>query len=82
MTQPNTPAHASVRHALPRGRAVLVGLLIVSLVAISRAVAAAPELSVENGDGVPWIVYMQQPVGASNVAEIQAARAPNFSPAP
>ena len=31
-------------------------------------------------DGIPWIVYMQQPVGASNVAEIQVARAPNFSP--
>jgi hypothetical protein len=31
-------------------------------------------------DGIPWIVYMQQPVGATNVAEIQTARAPNFSP--
>lgn len=31
-------------------------------------------------DGVPWIVYMQQPVGATNVAEIQTTRAPNFSP--
>jgi hypothetical protein len=33
-------------------------------------------------DGIPWVVYMQQPVGATNVAEIQAARAPNFSPIP
>ncbi len=31
-------------------------------------------------DGVPWVVYMQQPVGATNVAEIQTARAPNFTP--
>jgi hypothetical protein len=31
-------------------------------------------------DGIPWIVYMQQPVGATNVAEIQTARAPNFTP--
>jgi hypothetical protein len=31
-------------------------------------------------DGVPWVVYMQQPVGASNVAEIQTARAANFAP--
>lgn len=33
-------------------------------------------------DGIPWIVYMQQPVGATNVAEIQTARAPNFAPPP
>jgi hypothetical protein len=31
-------------------------------------------------DGVAWIAYMQQPVDATNVAEIQTARAPNFSP--
>jgi hypothetical protein len=31
-------------------------------------------------DGIPWIAYMKQPVGATNVAEIQTVRAPNFSP--
>lgn len=31
-------------------------------------------------DGLPWVVYMHQPVGATNVAEIQAVRAPNFAP--
>jgi hypothetical protein len=32
--------------------------------------------------GIPWIAYMQQPVGTTNVTEIQTARAPNFSPVP
>ena len=31
-------------------------------------------------DGIPWVAYMQQPVGSTNVAEIQTARAPNFDP--
>ncbi len=42
-------------------------------------VTARANISLDS-NGVPWIVYMQQPVGATNVAEIQTARAPNFTP--
>lgn len=31
-------------------------------------------------NGVPWVVYMHQPVGASNVTEIQGVRAARFTP--
>ena len=31
-------------------------------------------------DGHPWVVYMHQPVGSSNVTEIQAVRAATFTP--
>lgn len=33
-----------------------------------------------DADGVPWIVYMRQPIGATNVAEVQTVRGPNFNP--
>jgi hypothetical protein len=32
-------------------------------------------------NGMPWVVYMHQPVGASNVTEIQGVRAARFTPA-
>lgn len=32
-------------------------------------------------EGTPWVVYMHQPVGSSNVTEIQGVRAPRFVPA-
>lgn len=31
-------------------------------------------------NGVPWVVYMHQPTGASNVTEIQGVRAARFTP--
>lgn len=31
-------------------------------------------------DGRPWVVYMHQPVGSSNVTEIQGVRSPRFHP--
>lgn len=33
-----------------------------------------------DANGVPWVVYMHQPVGATNVTGIQAVRAANFLP--
>jgi hypothetical protein len=33
-------------------------------------------------NGVPWVVYMHQPVGSTNVTEIQSVRAAYFAPAP
>jgi hypothetical protein len=31
-------------------------------------------------NGVPWVVYMHQPVGSTNVTEIQVVRAATFAP--
>lgn len=33
-----------------------------------------------DANGSPWVVYMHQPTGSTNVAEIQAVRAANFAP--
>jgi hypothetical protein len=33
-----------------------------------------------SADGVPWVVYMHQPAGSTNVTEVQSVRAPNFNP--
>ncbi|MFT4039756.1 MAG: hypothetical protein QM692_16365 [Thermomicrobiales bacterium] len=33
-----------------------------------------------DAEGVPWIVYLRQQIGATNVAEVQTVRGPNFDP--
>ena len=42
-------------------------------------VTARAEIALDT-DGVPWIVYMHQPVGTTNVTEIQTVRAATFTP--
>ena len=42
-------------------------------------IAARASVSLDK-NGVPWVVYMHQPVGSTNVTEIQAVRAATFVP--
>ncbi len=51
----------------------------VTLTPAEGGVTARASISLDQ-DGRPWVVYMHQPVGSSNVTEIQAVRAATFTP--
>jgi hypothetical protein len=51
----------------------------VSLTPAEPAVSARASITLDQ-DGVPWVVYMHQPVGSSNVTEIRSVRAAAFAP--
>lgn len=53
--------------------------LAVSLTPGEGGITARASITLDQ-NGVPWVVYMHQPIGASNVTEIQAVRAASFTP--
>lgn len=50
---PSAPADATLRSALPRLRMAVLFLLLSTVFAVGRTTAAAPEIALENLDGVP-----------------------------
>jgi hypothetical protein len=58
-----------------------VGAGAVSLTPAEPAVSARASITLDQ-DGVPWVVYMHQPLGSSNVTEIRSVRAAAFAPPP
>ncbi len=51
----------------------------VTLTPAEGGVTARASISLDE-NGRPWVVYMHQPVGSSNVTEIQSVRAATFTP--
>ncbi|MGH2617027.1 MAG: hypothetical protein ACRDJC_17470, partial [Thermomicrobiales bacterium] len=51
----------------------------VTLTPAEGGVTARASISLDQ-DGKPWVVYMHQPVGSSNVTEVQSVRAATFTP--
>lgn len=51
----------------------------VTLTPADDGVSARASVALDR-NGRPWVVYMQQPVGSSNVTEIRSTRAASFSP--
>lgn len=51
----------------------------VTLTPAEGGVTALASLTLDK-NGTPWVIYMNQPVGSSNVTEIQAVRAATFAP--
>ena len=51
----------------------------VTLTPADDGVSARASISLDQ-DGRPWVVYMQQPAGSSNVTEIRSTRAASFTP--
>ncbi len=56
-----------------------VGNGAVSLTPAEDGVTARASVSLAQ-DGTPWVAYMHQPPGSSNVTEIRAVRDPRFTP--
>lgn len=55
--------------------------IAVSLTPGEGGITARASIALDH-NGVPWVVYMHQPTGASNVTEIQGVRAARFTPPP
>jgi hypothetical protein len=51
----------------------------VTLTPAESGITARASISVDS-NGIPWVIYMKQPVGSTNVTEIQSVRAPTFVP--
>lgn len=51
----------------------------VTLTPADEGISARASLTLDE-NGQPWVVYMHQPVGSSNVTEIRAVRAATFAP--
>jgi hypothetical protein len=55
------------------------GAGVVTLTPAEGGVTARASIALDR-DGRPWVVYMHQPVGSSNVTEIRSVRAATFAP--
>ncbi len=53
--------------------------IAVSLTPGEGGITARASIALDQ-NGVPWVVYMHQPTGASNVTEVQSVRAARFTP--
>jgi hypothetical protein len=53
----------------------------VTLTPAEDAVSARASIAL-GANGIPWVIYLHQPVGSNNVTEIRSVRAAAFAPAP
>jgi hypothetical protein len=51
----------------------------VTLTPAEGGVTARASISLDE-NGTPWVAYMHQPVGSTNVTEVQVVRAARFTP--